>query len=1302
MTSKKLATLLLAILTVLTMVMAVACNPIGADPDFSAMNSSSIEDSGPGTEIPPIAEILEEVPESTLKISSTAGSQTANSNWFIEYGEEAIEFIVYVVDEALFTADSVYSNDAIEVRIAKEQDLKGISAGAICVIVDAGGAVLVKNLATNTEVVDSGVTAEVVEFTFENQTIDGYYVKLAVPYSATEVSSENKDAALHVALRNSTDMITSSTVAYEAFGSVTERVNSWFLVEDSNVYAENPYLHIKIDALFIGDSYIDKAFWNVESTYDKTMAAYGINAVNLGVGGTQIDYWMEDERVTDLGYTYAPTHLVAHIGVNDIDDANQDANATAAELVELFELYHATFEDAQIYWVSLIPNCVFTQKIEIYKAVNEAVEAWAQDKEWITYVNEWDTFCSDEVAEGSIVPVKNMFKVVDTNLEGMHLNHDYGYPTWAALILKAMGYNVASGSVMGNSEAAGLYHSPDWKFDTEENQAESTGAWEKAAWVKDVYATDVLFEAEVKSPAAVQYDRYPKVGLTLRADDVQVFAYVDFGENSASVGNGTTNIVYRKFGKVAENADWNWGGQAGFADIHQDITQKYIKLGIAKLGDTVYMLADGKVINTMKVPGLAAATKVGAGVMGFNQIIHVKGVQTTTVAEEIEYALLPTRSISAQEYDNTTITVDKTTAKKGDTVTFTVETTDPISAVYVNGVAVTANEGVYSFVMEDVDVVISIAFLGKLSVDLSAVADKVEASTLTPYEGDTVTFAESETARIVKLYANGVEILPVEGVYSVVASEDLVITGEFYNKINGIVLDGEIDEVYEDSHAYAGYNDNRSITLHGIKVERGVIIHVTAIMNTKVSGTANWWESSNFEFHLNNGGQMFVNIDGQRGSVADSVWKTQEVGGKWHHTVELFVENSVIRQWSADGDVQLNYAWKTVGETAFPVANATNFWAFRDHWTSDWLQSHSGGLDLGAKDFTNGYGQFGIRTDNIRITKTGLIDGFEPDCGTIDGIADEYEGLATVFRSNANNSYTVRGKAADDGLYLAITINHKSRSAYTDNKGDWWINDNIEFTNIGGIGGSQVVVYIANGEVRKTAFWDRAEMTTSGEEGNYTTTVELYAAGVAKAYELEFGINGDGFSRDWLFSNRLWITPTGVQETGPDFVSDAVLDGVLNDAIYSEAVKASAISTLANGANVEVIGVSGSYGVHFGVTVKHNRPITQQCKEDGSQWWHYMGIEFRLGGRDIQVATTTWNNTAINCSMGYTNVDNGDGTYTTVYEIFVPYWVYGGAGKTAFVMGGVFETDFAHLFGNNGWGNGLITHYVTENGIVAA
>ncbi len=528
---------------------------------------------------------------------------------------------------------------------------------------------------------------------------------------------------------------------------------------------------------------------------------------------------------------------------------------------------------------------------------------------------------------------------------------------------------------------------------------------------------------------------------------------------------------------------------------------------------------------------------------------------------------------------------------------------------------------------------------------------------------------------------------------------------------DGVILDGEVDSAYGEVATVAEYSENRTITLRGVKTESGLLLHVVAVMNSVTTeATGNWSTVTNFEFRLNCGPQRYVNINGASFGVKDHVWENAvNADGKHIFTVELFVEADSIQTWAASDEVQVNYAWKAPGDAAYVRGNYINFWAYRDisAWSSDWYAAHLGGLNIGANDFSTGLDTYGVWPDNLRLTEEGLKIGYDASEAVIDGNLEEYAGLPTVVGgAQDDSSLTVSGKAGSDGLYVAVTITHKARSGYND--ADWWLNDNLEF-NINEMYNQQNVVLIKEGKLIHSGFWDKAAMISTGEEGSYTTTIELFAAGVAKIYKVFVGINGTGFVEWQCLPADVFFTPDGIVTEAPTYLPSANIDGVLDDAIWTEEVLSKSHTTTVNGATVTMVGVSADYGVHMGFTVIHKNPLTQQGHSDGSQWWHYLNLELRLGGMHAdanQVIFGVKDNTMSRCTMAYVSTDNGDGTYTTVFEVFAPYWVYQGGGhRVPIIVGGVVDGDFARLWGANAWTNNVHdhnTHYVTPNGIIVA
>ncbi len=1256
-------------------------------------------DSGQTPSLGADVEVLDAIPANGLKMSALADGVEAEANWFVTYGDTSLNFSVYVEDATVYTDGGIYGNDSAEMRISKVQNVDGYSAGTISVLVDATGAVKVKNLSTNADVTDSGVTATVKKFSLDGQTVAGWYATVSVPYASTEVTKDAKDAAVCLGITNANDFIAVGGGYDGTYGADETSVRTYMAVTADNTYAENENLRKEIDVLFAGDSYVD--FWDNDPTFAGAIAPYDLNAVNLGVGGTKVEYWSNAAKVEELRLEYKPSKIVFHIGVNDVDDSNQTADETIAELQALYSAYHTAFPNAQLYWISHIPNTMFVAKNTIYYNVNQGMKAYDTDNDWFTYIDVWNAF-SQEGFNGDnsteIKPRANMF------WDGLHLNIEYGYPLWGSIILETMGYAREHGEVMG--DVVGHYaYTSGWDVNPGDgNEAVNMGIGEAPIYYADIApSADVYFETELRAPAATAQDAYPKVGLILRSDDVTVFGFFDLHVDALTAGN--VSIVARANtteGNIEKTGNWDWNNLAPNAATGKNITQDYVKVGIAKLNDTVYVLIDGKVVTQKTFPSLTADAKVVAGVMGFNMKMEVKNSTGTNVESEVQYKLLTERTVSIANYDNLTYDLNRTTAKQGDTITFkpTYTGVGAIASVsYKYGettVPLTADNGTYTFTMPDADVSILVTFQGLCSLDVSAVNGKVQTSALTALEGETITVTAANGYAIDKLYADGTLLTPeADGSYVITLNADVVLTGEFFDVVDGIILDGELDNDYGTVSTVANYSDNRTITVNAVKKSTGVFINVVARMNTIKTDSDAWYLNTNFEFYLNDGYQRYLNINGTLFGVSNYKWVTVAPNGadtKYTYKVEIFVAKDLIPGWTDNGNVQLNYAWKTEGETA-TITNpqdVTHAHVFNAN--MDWLSWHRYGAAW--------TGDPGYRVNNLYIGANGLVFGQTAQNATIDGDISEYASLAklSAVGDAAKATIAVSGKAAADGLYLGLTITHGNWSTW--NANDWAANDNIEFR----INEKNCNIVFINGELYFSGLFAQGVAVTTEVEGKQVTTVELFMPNTAIAYNVRIGMAGAGFGgwqSPWWDNNDVVVTADGVKTTNDSIASEGVtLDGVMNEEVWTADVKAKEFTTEARNATIRLIGRTVSGGVLLAMTFEHAKNPDTACQGNGMEWWNYLGPEFRVcGNNNEQIAASTFNKShAWRCRAGY--VTTGEGPYTTTFEVFIPCAV-AADGRVSLGVAAVVEDGFSALWGTD-WGVGNYPFFVTADGIVQA
>ncbi|MBQ7407724.1 MAG: hypothetical protein IJW13_00395 [Clostridia bacterium] len=1049
-----------------------------------------------------------------------------------------------------------------------------------------------------------------------------------------------------------------------------------------------------VDYLFIGDSYVDKAFWY---TYDQTFG--GLSAANEGIGGTKVGYWTN--QLASLQARYEAKNVIVHIGVNDIDDGNTTGEQAIALLNTLFSGLQNTYPDAQIYYVGLVHNMMFQGKWAEYDKVNAWVAEYAKNNEALTYIDMASVITAND--QGSTM---SWF-----NGDGLHYGVD-GYAAWTKAILNALGIErqVSVGGLgdVNLEGAPDLAYSGGWKF--EDGVAHNTGVAESQIFLSGLYATDFYAEVKLSVAGLNAPDDWAKAGLAFRSLRKTAFWAIDaanaYNDGGKYYSNNWSNVFIRE---DVLNRDWNWGGlwanykYIGAVSYDYKTDKSFKTMAVAKYEGRIYFYADGELIAT--ADGVYGADeKVAVSVFNFNMDMYAKDAKIITDKATLDEMFLVPHAVTSQLPEGVTATPSVESARRGQTVTFTLDAGNAlISTVYVNGEEILANEqGVYSFVMPDAEAVITATVKGQVTINTAAVDGKVQVSETVVYEGETVTITACENIKVIALYANGNALVADEnGAYTLTVTENVTLTGEFLYSADGITLDGVKEEKYGATTTTASYDDNRSITLSAVKTQSGLFVHVVAYMNTTKNDAEAWHENTNLEFFLNSvarENQHYVSINGARGGVTSHVWKTTKIddaenahNGKFEYIIELYISKDLVEGWNDQGSVQINYAWKTPGEVAH-VADGALIHPYT-HVSSDYLANHFGGANIGIRDFAANLGTYGDLDKSLQITANGLQikGGAVATKATIDGDLTEYaQKKAITVGDIARTQVTITGFGAEDGLYLALTLNHGNWGAYS---GNWWENDNIEIRINSYHTG---LIFTNEGKLLYSAFFAQGAMKTVEQEGRLVSTVELFMPSNLQAFYLQFGIAGAGFggwqSLVWD-ANNLEMTAdgaVGIIQT---------LDGVLTEAEgFTAEVLANAHTTTANGATVTLVGRTGIYGVHLGFTIVHTKGIYEACQEDGTQWWHFIGTEVRVNGLDVQIATTPWNNHAIKCYSGFTTVDNADGTHTTTIEMVV--FPFGDpAGDVSLSVAGIFEKGFIFLYGSDGWATPL---KVTANGIVKA
>ncbi len=647
-----------------------------------------------------------------------------------------------------------------------------------------------------------------------------------------------------------------------------------------------------------------------------------------------------------------------------------------------------------------------------------------------------------------------------------------------------------------------------------------------------------------------------------------------------------------------------------------------------------------------------------------------------------------------------TVTPSVNKAAEGETVTLTVETTATIESLLVwtqggQKVALTDN----TFVMPNEPVIIEVTLKG-ISV-VPAVSDRgvisCEAGVVVGGQIVTFTVAPNAGFKTVGVSVNGEALtLSADGSYTyTVKNTDtkVNIEAQFDYDTEGWTIDGIMgeNEAWGEELRFL-VEGNRAVSVWAVKGANGVYFYVRAYTDTMIDTYENeWYTNHNFEFYLNHGIQRYVNTRNEAYGATKWMWNSVQVAegqyaGKWMHTTEIFVQKDDIPGF-ADGDVILNYAFKASWENARYEYMPDITWG-----RNDWWRTSLGAPDAQCID----YNVFAVPSW-LKITGSGIINTRPvPTEGVVDAELNEYEGKNSIYAGNENAYFHIMGYEGTDGVYLAFEIWQKNRAEASP---DWWLNDNMELRVNGTNTGFTLFDDFANvwGHVNSYAM----KRVESDKEGYaYKTIVEIYVKTnnpTGHSY-LWVGCNGNGFG-GWqeLYwdGNMAFINEDGVFTAAQIAVADGlVIDGKGDDAIYAGK---SSVTLNPNGATMVMTGAKTEHGAAFLFTYTHTKPADQRVQADVDEWWTFLNLEIFVGYNMPRAAFSAWlGGWSYWCTGALTTTDNGDGTYTTVMEVFVPYGLSAGSDVSGDIMmglGGVFEHSFAWCIE---WHNNI---YLTDNGV---
>ena len=399
-----------------------------------------------------------------------------------------------------------------------------------------------------------------------------------------------------------------------------------------------------VDYLILGDSYTDISGWQDFYSDMRDLPS----AKTIGVGGTTVPQWgktgtvfghsdeptggMDNEVArwdgqiikTNVLGNYAVKNFVFHLGVNDIK-SGVPAETVISDLKILFEQYHKEYPNAYIYWISLSLNVSAKQYTEEYKKVNRAMSEYADECEYVTYINTVDTMFPDGKPNA------------DWFVDGLHFNQD-GYATWSSLITEALGYPRQDVDTFGSADI--YYSSNTWNYDpvTQTITNEIRGEYsEQSLWFDGVFDVDAYAEMEVCVNEAVNDDNWPKFGMSVNGNGNHAWFFVEATKNlTGKTVNYTERRPYPNRYVTCESSTWDWNIQGKWIDVPSlsYTNGNFIKLGLLRCGADMYFFVNDQLVFT-KGGFISCDDEMTIGLTLTNLNVTVKNYSVTTEVDDI-------------------------------------------------------------------------------------------------------------------------------------------------------------------------------------------------------------------------------------------------------------------------------------------------------------------------------------------------------------------------------------------------------------------------------------------------------------------------------------------------------------------------------------------------------------------------------------------------------------------------------------------------------------------------------------------
>jgi hypothetical protein len=396
---------------------------------------------------------------------------------------------------------------------------------------------------------------------------------------------------------------TEEAVVSLASFNITLMAQNYGITVDETILESHRFVTEEITNLFIGDSFLDTAFWADFSR------EFPDDSVNMAIGGTKAPYWID--QVATLSSLYQPENIIIHVGVNDINVDGIDGTTALSRITDLVDEIELLLPEANIYYLSIESNTLVPDKQAEYDIVNTGMETIASTTAAINYIN----------TAAAIAPDVAQYLGTD----GLHLNAD-GYAVFAKTIQEALGVTrVAVEQGLGDYED--YARSGGWSYET--GFVQNTGGGEQQIYFDGIAGTEFAASVELSVNSILNGDPYPKVGFALKSTEKTVFFFIDVNE---SLDNQWANYVVRPTG-----SDWQWGNMGArqfvFLGNQAYNNDSFKTLEVVRMGTAIYFISDGRIVQY--VEGVFAADEsTQLSVMTFNLDLEL---QNATIYEDASF-----------------------------------------------------------------------------------------------------------------------------------------------------------------------------------------------------------------------------------------------------------------------------------------------------------------------------------------------------------------------------------------------------------------------------------------------------------------------------------------------------------------------------------------------------------------------------------------------------------------------------------------------------------------------------------------